>query len=165
MFLEFKPTSVERTLGSLGSTEDSKLRHVIFIVIESGMVLFAIQLVRVVLTSLMMQTVFTDITGPLVGMELVIGIHEMFNVIIKSFLFYIFSFTDDRMICICLARASHQQLFCGPQWSCPSMTKSPLRKLLEVFVLIIPQVIRIHSGEYEVVHRPRRGVKVLISSW
>ena len=54
------------------------------------MVLFAIQLVRVVLTSLMMQTVFTDITGPLVGMELVIGIHEMFNVIIKSFLFYIF---------------------------------------------------------------------------
>ena len=116
VFLEFKPTSVERTLGSLGSTEDSKLRHVIFIVIESGMVLFAIQLVRVVLTSLMMQTVFTDITGPLVGMELVIGIHEMFNVIIKSFLFYIFSFTDDPMICICLARASHQQLFwCGPQ--------------------------------------------------
>ena len=90
VFLEFKPTSVERTLGSLGSTEGSKLRHVIFIIIESGMVLFAIQLVRVVLTSLMMQTVFTDITGPLVGMELVIGIHEMFNVIIKSFLFYIF---------------------------------------------------------------------------
>ena len=90
VFLEFKPTSVERTLGSLGSTEGSKLRHVIFIIIESGMVLFAIQLVRVVLTSLMMQTVFTDITGPLVGMELVIGIHEMFNVIIKLFLFYIF---------------------------------------------------------------------------
>jgi TRAP-type mannitol/chloroaromatic compound transport system permease small subunit len=56
VFLEFKPTSVERTLGSLSSTGGSKLRHIIFIIIESGMALFAIQLVRVVLTSLVAQT-------------------------------------------------------------------------------------------------------------
>ena len=41
-----EPTSVERTLGS---TEGNKFRHIIFIIIESGMALFAIQLVRIVL--------------------------------------------------------------------------------------------------------------------
>ena len=51
----FKPTSVERTLGSLGSTEGSKIRHIIFIIIESGMTLFAIQLIRVVLSSMVAQ--------------------------------------------------------------------------------------------------------------
>ena len=40
-----KPTSVERTLGSTGS---NKFRHIMFIIIESGMALFAIQLVRFV---------------------------------------------------------------------------------------------------------------------
>ena len=44
-----RPTSVERTLGSAGS---NKFRHIMFIVIESGMALFAIQLVRVVLGSI-----------------------------------------------------------------------------------------------------------------
>ena len=41
-----KPTSVERILGS---TEGNKFRHIMFIIIESGMALFVIQLVRVVL--------------------------------------------------------------------------------------------------------------------
>ena len=40
-----EPTSVERNLGS---TEGKKFRHIMFIIIESGMALFAIQLVRVV---------------------------------------------------------------------------------------------------------------------
>ena len=40
-----KPTSVKRTLGSTGS---NKFRHIMFIIIESGMALFAIQLVRFV---------------------------------------------------------------------------------------------------------------------
>jgi hypothetical protein len=106
VFLEFKSsTSVEQTLGSLSSTGGSKLRHVIFIIIESGMALFAIQLVRIVLTSLVAQTVYTGFTGPVVGMELVIPIHQMFNVIIRSVHFYFFCFTDD----IYLARASRQQ--------------------------------------------------------
>ena len=40
-----KPTSVERILGS---TEGNKFQHILFIIIESGMALFAIQLVRFV---------------------------------------------------------------------------------------------------------------------
>ena len=47
VFLEVKPTLVERTLGSTGGT---KLRHIIFVVIESGMALFVIQLVGLVLS-------------------------------------------------------------------------------------------------------------------
>ena len=41
-----KPTSIERTLGSTGG---NKFQHILFIIIESAMALFAIQLVRVVL--------------------------------------------------------------------------------------------------------------------
>ena len=81
---EFKPTSVERTLGSLGSTESSKIPHIIFIIIESGMALFAIQLVRVVLSSLVLGELSSELTGTDVGDKLVIGIHEMLNVIIRS---------------------------------------------------------------------------------
>ena len=91
--------------------------------------------------------------------DIVIRINQMFNVIIRSVHFSFFSFTDN----ISLARESHQQLSCcGFQWDCPSMTKNPSRKLQEVFVLIIPQVIpeRIHFRKWEVVVcRRRRGVK------
>jgi hypothetical protein len=45
VFLNLKTTSVERILGSSGGT---KLRHIIFVIIESGMMLFAIQLIRLV---------------------------------------------------------------------------------------------------------------------
>jgi len=104
VFLEVKPTSVERTLGAT-VTGGTKLQHIIFIIIESGMALFAVQLVRVVLTSLVGNTVYTVLTGPLVGIKLLVGIHQILNVIIRSFHFYFFCFTDD----IYLARASHQQ--------------------------------------------------------
>jgi hypothetical protein len=111
-FLEFnKPTSVERTLSSLSSTGGSKLRHILFIIIESGMALFAIQLVRVVLSILVLQIVqngFAGFAPPLVGLEFVIGIHEMLNVIImRSIHFYFFCFTND--IYLGIIRASHQQ--------------------------------------------------------
>ena len=98
VFLEVKATvtSVEQTLGSAGGT---KLRQIIFIIIESGMALFAIQLVRVVLYILGVQSSNIDIDS-----FFVIGIHQMFNVIIKSVHFYCFCFTDN----ICLTRASHQ---------------------------------------------------------
>jgi len=43
------------------------------------MALFAVQLVRVVLTILVAQTPSTEFTGPVVGMNLVIPIHQMFN--------------------------------------------------------------------------------------
>ena len=85
-----QPTSVERSLGSRSST---KFRHIIFILIESGMALFAIQLVRIVLP-------FSPVP---VGQELffqaaddiVIAINQMLNVIIiiiirSLFIFYYF---------------------------------------------------------------------------
>jgi hypothetical protein len=68
-------TSVERTLGTGGGTQ---LRHVIFIIIESGMALFAVQLARVVLYSLQ-----SDEAADL-GYTIFIGVNQMFNVIIKS---------------------------------------------------------------------------------
>jgi hypothetical protein len=82
VFLEYKPTSVERTLGSI---RDTKLRHITFIIIESGMVLFAIQLVRIVLTSLRDPPL--NLEG---GLDIVIYIHQMLNVIIRSIHFYFF---------------------------------------------------------------------------
>ena len=74
VFLEVKAatTSIERSLGSTGGT---KFRHIIFVIIESGMLMFAVQLVRVVL--------FILPTAPLQGIDLVTGISEMFNVIIR----------------------------------------------------------------------------------
>ena len=77
VFLEVRATSVERTLGSL-ETGSLKLRHIIFIIIESGMALFAIQVVRVVLYSLPMESV-----PAINGVNIVIGINQMFNVIIR----------------------------------------------------------------------------------
>ena len=89
VFLEVKATSVGRTLGSLSSNAGgSKLRHIIFIIIESGMALFAIQLVRVVLTS--MPAVQTDESSVYSALQIVISIHEMVNVIIRSVHFYFF---------------------------------------------------------------------------
>ena len=78
-----KPTSVERTLGS---TEGNKFRHIMFIIIESGMALFAIQLVRLVLALIPVQP-FLDIAE-----DFVIVINQMLNVIIirSSFLLFLF---------------------------------------------------------------------------
>jgi hypothetical protein len=84
VFLGFKPTSVEKKLGSLNSTGGNKLGHIIFIIIESGMALFAVQLVRVVVTSLMDQQRKSGVNGPWAALQLVIGMHEMLNVIIRS---------------------------------------------------------------------------------
>ena len=81
VFFEVKATvtSVERSLGSTGGT---KLRHIIFIMIESGMAMFAIQLIRLVLYMLPTNNTY----------YLVLGINEMFNVIMRSVHFYSFFF-------------------------------------------------------------------------
>ena len=99
VFLEVNAISVERTLGS---ARDNKLQHVIFIIIESGMALFVAQLVCVVLSILAIQEVPDPVNS--YYFELVSGIHQMFNVIIKSVHFYFFCFTDN----IYLTRGSHQ---------------------------------------------------------
>ena len=63
---------------SLGITGGTKLRSVIFIIIESGMVLFAIQLARVVIT-ISQRAVVTD--AAYYAFEFIITIHQMVNVI------------------------------------------------------------------------------------
>ena len=71
----FKPTSVEQTLGSAGG---NKFRHIMFIIIESGMALFAIQMVQVVL-------VFVPVSAEQLpflqaAIDFVIVINQMLNV-------------------------------------------------------------------------------------
>jgi hypothetical protein len=105
VILAVKPTSVERILGS--STKDTKLQYIIYMIIESGMALFAIQLVRVVLTSLI---IVMDMESPAYAnvaytLDFVIGIHEMLNVITRSIHFYFFCFTD---VYLAGLRALHQ---------------------------------------------------------
>ena len=102
VFLEVKPTSVEQTLGSLNSTGGPKLRHIIFIIIESGMALFAIQLIHVVITILDLLELPTPLSLA-IALKLVIPTHQALTVIIRSVDFY-FCFTDN----IYLPRASHQ---------------------------------------------------------
>ena len=101
VFLEVKQlkpeaTSVERTLGSLSSTGGPKLQHIIFIIIESGMVLFAIQLVRVVIISLVelqAQEGAEQTSQSLsIALDIVVIIHEMLNVITRSVHFLLLLF-------------------------------------------------------------------------
>ena len=95
-----KPTSVERTLGSMGN----KFRHIIFIIIESAMALFAIQLVRAVLAYMPVNV--AQLPFVQAGEDIVIVINQMLNVIIIRFVhFYFFYFADY----IYLVRASHQR--------------------------------------------------------
>ena len=95
VFLEVKPTSVERELGSLSSTGGPKLQHISFIIIVSGMALFAIQLIRVVITSVMESAVQVPISLK-VALDFVIVIHDMLNVIIRPVSFStLYCFTND----------------------------------------------------------------------
>ena len=85
VFLEVNPILAELTLDSTGG---SKLRHVIFVIIESGMALFAIQLIRLVFFILPME--WAAEAG-----DYAIVINEMLNVIIRSAYFYFYCFTDN----------------------------------------------------------------------
>ena len=71
----YRPTLIE---GTLGSAEGNKFRHIMFIVIESGMALFAIQLVRVVLSFIPASV---DQVPLLVANDFVVAINQMLNVI------------------------------------------------------------------------------------
>jgi len=60
---------------SFGITGGKKLQSIIFIIIESGMGLFAIQLARLVFSLPQLST-----TGEIGAFELIASIHEMLNV-------------------------------------------------------------------------------------
>ena len=105
VFLEVKAasTSVKRSLGSTGG---SKFQHIIFVIIESGMMLLVIQLVRIVLEATIGVPVQFVRPGPVVfASNYILVINEMFNVIIRSVHFYFICLTE----IFYLARASHQQ--------------------------------------------------------
>ena len=82
--LQVNPILAELTLDSTGGT---KLRHVIFVIIESGMTLFAIQLIRLVFGILPMEWSIDAVNYAIV-------VNEMLNVIIRSVHIYFFCFTD-----------------------------------------------------------------------
>ena len=100
-------TSVERTLEpSTGSTSTTKFRHIMFILIESGMALFSIQLVRIVLLVIRVPVNSEAFPNWGVAYEIVTAINQMLNVIIiRSVHFYFFCFADK----FYLARALHQR--------------------------------------------------------
>ena len=69
-------TSAEKSLGVIGGR---KYRSVIFVIIESGMALFVIQLLRVILS---IPAAFYDSAPIFVALNYIVAIHEMLNVII-----------------------------------------------------------------------------------
>ena len=85
-----KPTSVERTLSSTGG---NKFRHIMFMIIESGMALFAIQLVRIILLFISVPVEQLPVLQALTDFATVIN--QMLNVIIIRFHFYFFCFADN----------------------------------------------------------------------
>ena len=101
VFLEVKAatTSVERSLDSTGGT---KFRHIIFVIIESGMMLFVVQLARLVLEVVVEPSQSVTSVPLIFAVDYLLVINEMFNVTIRSVHFY---FTE----IFYLARALHQQ--------------------------------------------------------
>ena len=83
--VEVKAAITSQTSGSADGVTKLLSRHImiIFIIVESGMALFAIQLVRVVLSIL-------PTTSMPNSLNLMIGINQMLNVIIRSVRFYFF---------------------------------------------------------------------------
>ena len=77
-----KATTVEQTLGSLSSTGGPKLQRIIFVIIESGMALFAIQLIRLVISILIQVQESQAAAGLFVLLQAAIIFHQMLNVII-----------------------------------------------------------------------------------
>ena len=77
---------------SSGVTGGSKLRSIIFIIIESGLVLFAIQLARLVISANVIQSNTEDAAYG--ALQLIASIHEMLNVVISSAIVILY-FTDN----------------------------------------------------------------------
>jgi hypothetical protein len=74
VFWEVKAASNQVLLGATGGT---KLRSIIFIIIESGMALFSIQLARVVVSTVVEQPAAFD------AFQFIATVNQMLNVIIE----------------------------------------------------------------------------------
>ena len=75
MFQEVKFSTTTSDENSLGITGGTKLWSIMFVIIESGMALFSIQLARVVVSNSLGKT------ADFHAFSLIVGIHEMLNVI------------------------------------------------------------------------------------
>ena len=84
VFQRLKPTSDEQILGATGG---STLRPMIFVLIESGMALVSVQLVRLVVASLVAST-HCNSEGAVSADSVIVGFHEMLNVNMTSNVFY-----------------------------------------------------------------------------
>ena len=69
----------------LGTTAGRKLRSIIFVIIESGMALFAIQLARVAMSVVHIPLGWDDGVN---AYNFIIRIHEMLNVVICSHCYF-----------------------------------------------------------------------------
>ena len=104
VFLKVKITSIERALGSAAGRPNYHWQHIAFLIIESGMALFAVYLVRIVITTLL-EVNPSPSRGIILTFNLVVAFHQKFNVIIRSVHFYSFAL----LISFTLARASRRQ--------------------------------------------------------
>ena len=84
MFQEVKTSNADDQI--LGVTGGSTLQRVIFIIVESGMAMFSIQLARLVvnIVNIIMTTTMTTDEAAYDVYYLIGGIHEMLNVIMTS---------------------------------------------------------------------------------
>ena len=74
VFLDLKASSGERTLGSFSPTcGDTRLRYILFVIVESGMALFVIQLIRIVFINLPVESAPSTL-------NIVVAINQMLNV-------------------------------------------------------------------------------------
>jgi hypothetical protein len=88
--VEAATTSVERTLGTTWAGT-KLLRHIVFMIIESGMALLFVQLDRITFFTLLFRNKFKldGYGAALDGYEIFVGINEMFNVI-SIFVYFCF---------------------------------------------------------------------------
>ena len=90
VFREIKDVTTSNE-KSLGITRGRKLHSIIFIIIESGMALFAIQVARVVPLIIVLNiSSENDNLAWQAAYDLIVPIHEMLNVIISSVIVFMF---------------------------------------------------------------------------
>jgi hypothetical protein len=84
VFLEVKSLSGDRTWSSLSSVGGgTKLRHILFVIIESGMLLFISQAIRLVL-------VVVTFKNQQIAINFMSPLNQMLNVSITSVFFVLF---------------------------------------------------------------------------